>query len=290
MSQKFCLQRYRPTSRLITGAGIGAALIYLFDPTRGARRRALLRDKIVRTAALTEQVLERTWRDARTRVPDEAPTAPIAIGSLGVGLAWYGASRRSVPGKAVMLVGAALLLKGLSNLKFTQPSGDAARRRAVELRKTTTIAAPVGRVFAFWCNYENFPHLLSRIRDVRKVGNNRSRWTLTGPAGANVSWDVFVTDFVENDVVAWETERDSLIQHGGVVRFMDNRDGTTTIHVMMAYNPLAGALAYSLASVLGMDPQTMLDEELARMKTVLESGITPHSVPQPVGDTVPAKE
>ena len=278
------LQKYRHTSMLVTGAGIGAALIYLFDPTRGARRRALVRDKIVRTAALTEQVLERTWRDA------PAPTAPIAIGSLGVGLAWYGASRRSVPGKAVMLVGAALLLQGLSNLRFTQPSGVAARRRAVDLRKTTTIAAPVGRVFAFWCNYENFPHLLSRIRDVRKFGNNRSRWTLTWPAGANVSWDVFVTDFVENDVVAWETEPDSLIQHGGVVRFMDNRDGTTTIHVMMAYNPLAGALAYSLASVLGTDPQTMLDEELARMKTVLESGITPHNVPQAVGDTVPAKE
>ena len=109
-----------------------------------------------------------------------------------------------------------------------------------------------------------------------------------GPAGANVSWDVLVTEFVTNDVVSWKTEPDSLIQHDGVVRFAETRDGTTTIDLTMTYNPLAGALAYSLASVLGTDPQVMLDQELARMKTVLESGITPHNVPQP-SDTVPIK-
>ena len=32
------------------GLGFGAALMYMFDPDRGSRRRALLSDKIVSTA------------------------------------------------------------------------------------------------------------------------------------------------------------------------------------------------------------------------------------------------
>lgn len=31
---------------LIGGAGLGAALMYIFDPDRGKRRRAVIRDKV----------------------------------------------------------------------------------------------------------------------------------------------------------------------------------------------------------------------------------------------------
>ena len=33
---------------LIGGVGLGAALMYIFDPDRGGRRRALIRDKFGR--------------------------------------------------------------------------------------------------------------------------------------------------------------------------------------------------------------------------------------------------
>ena len=36
------------TRDLVTGAAVGAALLFVLDPDRGATRRAMLRDKLVR--------------------------------------------------------------------------------------------------------------------------------------------------------------------------------------------------------------------------------------------------
>jgi hypothetical protein len=50
-----------------TGVGLGTGLMFLFDPDRGKRRRALLRDKMVAAARLTGDCVEVTARDLRNR-------------------------------------------------------------------------------------------------------------------------------------------------------------------------------------------------------------------------------
>jgi hypothetical protein len=49
------------------GAGIGAALMFVFDPARGARRRALLRDKLVRISHKTRAIAGAAQRDLFNR-------------------------------------------------------------------------------------------------------------------------------------------------------------------------------------------------------------------------------
>src|SRR5918992_2912051 len=52
----------------VVGAfGLGVALMYFLDPGRGARRRALVRDKIVHALRKTEDAAETTGRDLRNR-------------------------------------------------------------------------------------------------------------------------------------------------------------------------------------------------------------------------------
>src|SRR5437764_8552791 len=51
----------------ILGAGIGAGLMFIFDPVRGARRRALVPDKFVRAAHKTRDAYEATQRDVGNR-------------------------------------------------------------------------------------------------------------------------------------------------------------------------------------------------------------------------------
>ena len=43
----------KPAAALLGGIGIGAALMYLLDPDRGRRRRALVRDKAVHFARVS---------------------------------------------------------------------------------------------------------------------------------------------------------------------------------------------------------------------------------------------
>jgi uncharacterized membrane protein len=44
----------------------------------------------------------------------------------------------------------------------------------------------------------------------------------------------------------------------------------------MSYNPIAGALGHAVASLFGADAKSQMDADLARMKTMIETGIPPH--------------
>lgn len=50
------------------GAGVGAGLMFLFDPARGARRRSLVRDKAIRATRKTRDALNATQHDLSNRI------------------------------------------------------------------------------------------------------------------------------------------------------------------------------------------------------------------------------
>ena len=52
---------------LLIGAAVGAGLIYMLDPQNGRRRRALVRDKLVRASHGTRDAIETTSRDISNR-------------------------------------------------------------------------------------------------------------------------------------------------------------------------------------------------------------------------------
>ena len=52
----------------LIGAGIGAASVFLLDPDRGARRRALVRDKAARMSRRTRHAADATRRDLGNRL------------------------------------------------------------------------------------------------------------------------------------------------------------------------------------------------------------------------------
>jgi uncharacterized membrane protein len=44
----------------------------------------------------------------------------------------------------------------------------------------------------------------------------------------------------------------------------------------MSYNPVAGALGHAVAALFSADPKSQMDQDLSRMKTMLETGIPSH--------------
>jgi len=55
------------TGNLLAGAGLGAALAFMLDPNTGGRRRALVRDQLVRASRKTRDGLDATSRDLANR-------------------------------------------------------------------------------------------------------------------------------------------------------------------------------------------------------------------------------
>lgn len=297
---------------MAAAAGAGAMFMYLFDPRTGTRRRALLRDRFMRSAHLAEEWIGKTWRDARNRGQgllaeagrgwrdkpesrDESgqsegrfelwqenwsPTARTSVGLAGLSLAAYGITQRDIKGGALAGLGMAAFLRAFVNRPWKQITGVSAGHRAVDVNKTVHFAAPLENVFAFWARYAEFPQYTTHVREVLDQGEGRSRWRVVGPAGIETTWNAVITRFVPNREIAWKTEPDSIVQHAGKLKFRDNGDGTTTVHVKFTYNPPAGVIGDGVARLIGGDLKTLLEEDLLRIKTVLEEAVIPHDVQQ----------
>jgi uncharacterized membrane protein len=211
-----------------------------------------------------------------------APTTRAILGTAGAALVAAGAFRRDGRGMSAALIGATLFTRAVTNLPMNRLTGIASRRRAVDLQKTITINAPVGEVYAFWSLYENFPRFMSRVLHVRSSEHvpMQSHWKVAGPAGAPVEFDAEITKAIPNHLIAWRTLAGSPVAHAGLVRFDPEIEGRTRVHIRMSYNPPAGWLGHGIAAAFGADPKRSMDEDLVRMKTLIETGHAPHDAAQ----------
>ena len=209
-----------------------------------------------------------------------SPTTRLLMGAFGAGLQAYAVRRRSAVGAAAGAAGLGLLARSVSNLPSRRLTGMGAGRQAVRVHKTLHVDVPVEQAFEFWSHWENFPKVMTHVREVRDVGGGRSHWTVTG-AGMSVEWDAELTAFEPNRRIAWKSLPGASVQSAGIVQFMPNEDGQgTKIEVQLSYNPPGGALGHVLAKAFGTDPKSEMDDDLLRMKTFLETGHPPHDAAQ----------
>jgi uncharacterized membrane protein len=203
-----------------------------------------------------------------------APTTRLLLGTLGGILALQGVRTKGPGGRALSMVGLGLLARAATNLPPRRLVGLGAGRRAVDIQKTIGVAAPVDRVWELWSNFENFPRFMSHLREVRKIDENRSHWVAAGPAGIPVEWDAIVTEWVPKQRIAWKSVEGSTVETAGRVRFEPTPEGGTEIDVQLSYNPPAGALGHAVAALFGADPKRAMDEDMVRLKSLLEEGKT----------------
>jgi osmotically-inducible protein OsmY len=74
----------RELTLMTGGIGLGAALMYMFDPDRGKRRRALVRDKLASAASKTPRAIGATARDLSNRARGLASEAGSLFSSKEV--------------------------------------------------------------------------------------------------------------------------------------------------------------------------------------------------------------
>ena len=289
--------------------GLGAALMYFYDPQAGRRRRAGLKDQLDATARRIEHGRDVVVRDARNRaqglaaqtrgaleagkrqglVPAASSLATLAqdsanawrrrrwspaqralAGAGGAALATYGYIRGGLKGAAICALGGALVARATSN----DTLADTLRGHGILVEKSVVVDAPVGQVFAYWRDLTNLPQWMSHVREVRALGGDRYHWVVDGPAGVPVEWDSELLHYEENREMTWHSVGDSQVGNVGRIRFEDEGGGTR-IHVQMRYMPPGGAIGHAVARFFGADPKTEMDDDLARMKVAIETGQPP---------------
>ena len=202
-----------------------------------------------------------------------APGTRLLVGTSGaIALAFPTRDRTvALPSR---IIGGMLLARAVTNLSLRRFFGLVRSRRAIRFQKTITVHAPVEQVFEFWSNPENFAKIMEHVQEVKRTGENRFLWTVSGPAGSSISWTSRITQSTPNETLVWRSEPGSVVRSGGIARFQPTEDGATRIHLLMSYNPPAGAIGQALATLFGVRPKSVLDEDLIRVKSLFEHGKT----------------
>jgi uncharacterized membrane protein len=211
-------------------------------------------------------------REARAELAQEnwAPATRVLAGALGGTLAYQGLRTRAPVGPMIATIGAGILARAFTNLPASRLTGIGAGRRAIDVQKVINVAAPIDKVWDLWSNYENFPRFMAHLTEVRRAGERQSHWVAAGPAGSRVEWDAVTTAWIPKQVIAWKSVEGAAVENAGIVRFRPNPDGTTQIDVKLSYNPPGGAVGHAVASLLGADPKRAMDEDMVRLKSLLE--------------------
>ncbi len=198
------------------------------------------------------------------------PAQRLAGIATGGAIALWGLRRPGAGAKAGATAGLLLFGRGATNLDLRRLLGIGGGRRGIRIQKTMHIAARPEVVFDFWDRFENFPGFMEHVSKVEDLGGLRSRWTVRGPAGVPLSWDALITRREPNRLLAWKSAQGSAIRHAGIVRFEPASDGGTYLDVKLSYNPPFGAIGHAVASLFRRDPKHELDEDLLRMKSLIE--------------------
>jgi uncharacterized membrane protein len=272
---------------VIAGMALGAGLVYFLDQEQGAERRRRWRarlEKALESGSVNERleslaVVDTSIWHYGSRMGDiegleaanlvrrraDAEGNDLLLRAAGGALTWFGWSRRGATAAAARAVGAGLL--ATSKAGGIARQGD--RRRTVDIQKTIHISAPVDQVYAFWSNYENFPLFMSHVRLVEDLGGGRSRWVVSGPGGAPIEWHAMVTERIPGDLIAWRSEPGSMLANAGVIRFRAENAGTR-VDLRFCYQPPAGGAGQAVTELLGADPRAKVNEDLGRLKALLE--------------------
>ncbi len=193
----------------------------------------------------------------------------------GSSLAVLGLTRRSKTGVALAAAGGALALLGLRV---------DARPRKFTSRGSVVVNCSPEEAYRFWRDFENLPRFMRHLESVVVSDDRTSTWVAIGPLGRRVRWRAEITSERPRQSISWRSLPGSDLSTSGSVEFQaatGNRG--TLIRASLRFHPPAGIVGKKLATMLGKSPDFLIQQDLRRLKALLETGEIPTTQGQPHG-------
>lgn len=164
-----------------------------------------------------------------------------------------------------------------------RPADSAPGRTAKQMRfgdyavvgRTVTIDRPRDELYRHWRDFKNLSSFMENVKSVEPIddGQERFRWTITGPAGVDLRVETEVVSDKPGEEIAWRSLDTSQIDTEGKVSFREapgNRG--TEVEAIIAYDPPAGELGRWIAKLFQAEPALQGRRELKRFKMLMETG------------------
>lgn len=279
------------TERLATALGwfgIGLGLAELTAPRMMARLIGVdgdgtKSDRVLRGFGVREIV------SGLGIVRSERPTAWMwsrVAGDL-MDLAYLGSNyrdRRGTRSRVSAATAAVAAVTVLDVVASRRRSSDGSTVAQVPARPAViTINRGPEEVYRFWRRLENLPRFMTHLRSVEASGERTSHWVVEA-LGTTVEWDSEIVEDAPGRRIAWRAVENADVPNEGAVTFTPAPgDRGTEVRVEMTYAPPAGRVGKVLAELLGAEPGRKSQQDLRRLKQMMETGEIPTTEGQPHG-------
>src|ERR1700756_1076316 len=126
------------------------------------------------------------------------------------------------------------------------------------------VNAPLRAVYNQWTQFEEFPHFMEGVEEVRQEGEKRLFWKVK-IAGRVKEWEAEITNQVPDQRIAWESIDGS--PNSGTITFEELGDDLTRVNATMGYEP--EGLLEKTGDALGI-PSGRIEGDLQRFRDFIE--------------------
>ena len=133
------------------------------------------------------------------------------------------------------------------------------------IERSVEVNVPVRTAYNQWTQFEEFPHFMQGVKDVRQIDDTHLRWRAE-VAGKDEEWDAVITEQLPDERVAWRST--SGAQNAGVVTFHRIADGVTRVMLQLDYEP-EGVVEHA-GNMLGV-VSGRIEGDLERFKDFVEA-------------------
>jgi uncharacterized membrane protein len=203
----------------------------------------------------------------------------MAIG--GGALVACGIKKRSFAGSLISAMGAGLIHDGLNGhcelyhlmgINTAKEGDEMPVARDVHVQAAIVIDQPPHVIYEFWRNFENLPLFMDHLDSVTRIDDVRSHWVAKGPVGRSLEWDAEIYNEKEDELISWRSLPESEFVNAGTVRFEPAGTLPTLVRVVMNFNVPGGRLAAEVVPFLKELPRGWIEQDLNRLKRILETG------------------
>ncbi|SFP82771.1 Polyketide cyclase / dehydrase and lipid transport [Geodermatophilus dictyosporus] len=134
-----------------------------------------------------------------------------------------------------------------------------------KVEKSIQVDVPVRTAYDQWTQFEDFPHFMGGVKEVRQLTDDRLHW-VAEIAGVRREWEAAVLEQDPDRKVAWAAT--SGATNAGAVRFEPAGPSSTIVHLQLEYEP--EGLVEQVGDKLGIVGR-QVQSDLERFKELVES-------------------
>jgi len=128
-----------------------------------------------------------------------------------------------------------------------------------------TVDVPVRTAYNQWTQFEEFPHFMEGVKEVRQMGDKRLHWKAE-IAGKTEEWDAEIHQQIPDRIIAWRSINGA--KNSGQVVFTELAADQTKVYLELQYDP--EGLIENIGDVIGI-VEAKVASDLKRFKLYIET-------------------